>query len=106
GREDEQRELLSGRHQHSPAEGAVHAERERRTRRPHQRGDATLRVVGRVEPHAGGGIAVGHPAPASSMSKWTRSLKARTRARTSARVTCSRPCTPNASTANEPRAAP
>src|SRR5207244_4665481 len=99
GREHQHRALVAGRHAHHRAERAELAERERRARGPHQRGDPALCFVGGVEPHAGGGVAVGHPAPASSISKWTSSLNARTRARTAARVTCSSPCTPNASTA-------
>ncbi len=106
GREDQRRAVVPGRHSDHPAERADFPERQRRARRPHQRRNAALRVVGSIEPHTGRGVAVGHPGGASSMSKCTRSLNARTRACTSAGVTCSSPCTPKASTANEPIAAP
>jgi len=39
-----------------PPNAPISPSASRRARRPHQRGDATLRVVGRVEPHAGGRI--------------------------------------------------
>src|SRR3989449_802741 len=106
GGEHEDRALVARRQPDHPAERAQRAQRELRARPPDELRDAALRLVGRVEMDARRGVAIGHARFASSISKCTRSLKARTRARTSASVTSASPSTPKASTANEPSAAP
>src|SRR3989454_12101537 len=106
GGEHEDRPLVARRQPDHPTERAQRAQRELRARLPDELRDAALRLVGRVEMDARRGVAIGHARFASSMSKCTRSLKARTRARTSASVTSASPSTPKASTANEPSAAP
>src|SRR3989449_5957393 len=85
GGEHEDRALVARRQPDHPTERAQRAERELRARLPDELRDAALRLVGRVEMDARRGVAIGHARFASSMSKCTRSLKARTRARTSAR---------------------
>src|SRR5256886_13192227 len=93
-------------HADHPAERADLPQRERGARAPHQLGDAALRLLGGVESDARRRVAFGHGPAGASTSKWTSCLKACTRARTSAGVTLSNPWMPNASTANDPIAAP
>src|SRR3989449_11026075 len=87
--------LEARRHAHHAAERTQAAERERGAGGAGQLGDAAPRLLGGVEVHARRRVAVGH----GSTSKCTRSLKPRTRARTSATVTPSNPWMPNFSTA-------
>ena len=105
GGQDQDRAGEALRDAHHATESADGAERQRSAGRCHQGADAPLRLLSRVEVHASRGVALGHRSP-SSTSKCTSSLKARTRARTSAGFTLSNPWMPNASTANEPIAAP
>src|SRR5207302_2086050 len=65
-----------------------------------------LRLLGGVETDAHRRVAFGHGPAGPSTSKWTSCLNACTRASTSAGVTLSNPWMPNASTANDPIAAP
>src|SRR5256885_289402 len=106
GRQDEHGVLVPRWDAHHAAERADLAERERRPRAAHQLGDAALRLPGGVEPDARRRVAVGHGPAGPFTSKWTSCLNACTRARTAAGVTLSNPWIPNASTANDPMAAP
>src|SRR5207244_7052373 len=111
GREHQDRLFEPRRNAHHAGEGAELAQRQRGARGARQLADSPLGLLREIEAHPRRAVAIGHaspppPAPPSSTSKWTSSLNARTRARTSAAVTCSSPWMPNASTANDPIAAP
>src|SRR2546427_6922143 len=90
-------------HAAEPADGAA---RQGRACRAHQLGDAALRLLGGVELHPNGAVAVGFGHSSPSKEKWTRSRNAFTRPCTSGRVMCSSRWTPKASTASDPRAEP
>ena len=91
---------------HHAAEPADGAARQGRACRAHQLGDAALRLLGGVELHPHGAVAVGFGHSSPSKEKCTRSRNALTRPRTSGSVTRSSRWTPNASTASDPIADP
>ena len=93
-------------HAHHAAESADLAPGERRSRGTHELRDAPFRFSGGIQLHARRGVPIhlGHSSPSSE--KCTRSRNAFTRLRTSCSVTCSRRCSPNASTASDPMAEP
>ena len=116
GDEDFRSHAIGRHHQHGLLETIGHADHaaepadlapgERCPRGAHELRDAPFRFGGSVQLHAGRGVAIrlGHSSPSSE--KCTRSRNAFTRPRTSLSVTCSRRCTPNASTASDPMAEP